>query len=202
MVRDTLLKVLVGLPLSSAELKIYREAINPEIVYWAFLEPVHPQRYEGALDLIRPSPKLRLECKDQVILAVRMVDFCIDFEHDPSRISPANLKKQFTKRAEKLESAAAVIDDPEPKRRAAGFRMLAAGIPIRPGGKLQNDAKRTAVYGAHRLLKLYGDPPKLTRERKWQDLSRILYGIHREADLFQTMRDCHAEFKRWSQNEA
>jgi hypothetical protein len=187
------------------DLKSYQDALprDLKLAYRAFLEPMPPQRYEGALDLIRPSPKLRLECKDRVILAVRLVDFCIDFEHDPSRISPATLKKQFTKRAEKLESAAAVISGHAKTRQLAdAFRRTAAAVPVRPGGKRQNDAKRTAVYEAHHLLKLYGDPPKLTRERKWQDLSKILYGVHREADLFQTMRDCHAEFKRWSQNEA
>ena len=86
-------------------LKSYQDALpcDLKLAYRAFLEPVPPQRYEGALDLIRPSPKLRLECKDRVILAVRMVDFCIDFEHDPSRISPATIKK--------LNNAAADLPD-------------------------------------------------------------------------------------------
>jgi len=155
--------------------------------YRAFLEPVPERRYKGALDLINPPRDQRNECEAKLIFWIRGVEFAVDFKSTPVKV----LKSQFALTAKKLRAAALAAGDPDLQKRAVAYATVGDAIPRKPRSK--GNAARLAVWAARELLEEFGDPPTLTREGKWHQLSCIVYDERRRADLFHVMRSLHDE---------
>ena len=149
--------------------------------YMAFQEAPPAQQRRKALEKILPALEHREQCENQIVFALKCIEFGKRFETVPSSLAAD--KQRFRKHAKTLRQASEIMAKlssnsvDQAKSTADAYDQVADAIPVRKGSPLQSEAKKIAVYMAFRLLTNFaGGAPGMTRDGAWHELSEILYG--------------------------
>jgi hypothetical protein len=145
----------------------------------------------AALELIKPAPECREQCRHEVRLALEHVNFCRTFIDNRSL---ATRKKEYAKLARALrevETAARGQAVPEPflqdvRHYREEYGQEANEIVARRCDTRKPDKlKREAAERARKLLVDFDKRASRTRNGLWHKLANILYDRDGGADLFE-----------------